>query len=65
MNEKQFEMANKLAEQAIADGIEAAKDALKPNNVTHCLDCDIMIPLERQQALANSATRCVECQGDL
>jgi phage/conjugal plasmid C-4 type zinc finger TraR family protein len=61
LNEKEFEMANELAERDRADAIEFASRAVSAQGSVDCEDCDDLIPPERRLA-APFATRCVGCQ---
>lgn len=64
MNEKEFELAEKLTEAIRENAIYEAQQRAKPEthpdfDGKHCVECDVEIPGER---LLLGKVRCVHCQ---
>lgn len=60
-HERDFELAERLAREAVDAAVSRAARALAQPGQTVCQDCDAEIEAERR-AVAPFAVRCVACQ---
>lgn len=59
--ERQFALADEIAESERAEGLYQARVALSGDGCEECTDCGEPIEHLRRVAMPN-ATRCIECQ---